>query len=86
MTYNTVAKMANDYDLRLRVAACAATEGNASPVSWAESHMWNIVGAAGWAAAWESALANDKTDLGKLEGVITDGMIIAAVQPLLGAS
>lgn len=91
MTYNTVATIAGDYNLRQRVAACASTEGESSPVAWAEAHMWNLAGSPGWAEAWEYALnttpadalpPDDVASIGRREGVITDPMILSAVQPL----
>ena len=91
MTYNTVATIARDFHLRERVAACASTEGEPSPVEWAEAHMWRLAGSPGWADAWEYAInttpadappPNDVASIGRREGVVTDGMILAAVQPL----
>jgi hypothetical protein len=36
----------------------------------------------GWAEAWESAVAGGIVSPGSDPGVITDGMILAAVQPM----
>lgn len=94
MSYNTVATMARDYHLRERVAACASTEGEPNPVAWAESKMWNLAGAPGWDDAWDYAIAvigatpdpEALALIGRSETVITDGMILAAVQALRTAT
>ena len=59
MSYWTVAVMADDEDLRRRVAACAAQEQalgapiDADPTTW--TWTWRLTWAAspGWADAWE---------------------------------
>jgi hypothetical protein len=83
MSYNTQAALAVDGDLRNRVAACAATQGVPSPVQWADAHLWSLSGAPGWDGAYAYALATGNPRPGYDEGVITDGMILAAVQPLV---
>lgn len=87
MTYATVAVIRRDYDLANRVAACVAVEGLATyPEQWAGEHAWELAAQPGWAAAWESALANHPDDdeyrPSLDEGVITDGMILSAVQAI----
>lgn len=82
MSYNTVAEMARDYGLKERVAACASTEGEPEPVLWAEAHMWRLAGSPGWDAAYFAAVQANRDEPGKAEDVITDGMILAAVQIL----
>jgi hypothetical protein len=83
MSYNTQAALAVDTDLRNRVAACAATQGVPSPVQWADAHLWSLSGAPGWDDAYAYALGTNVPRPGQHEGVITDGMILAAVQPLI---
>lgn len=85
MSYLTQSKMAQDYGLIMRIAACAATEGSVSPTSWADNNRQRIVAAPGWAAAWASAVAAEDDNPGENEAVITDGMILAAVQPIIEA-
>lgn len=82
MTYLTISKIAADPALTLRVTACAAQEGEPDPSGWAFTHRYNWAASPGWDAAWESALAAHDADPGSNEAVITDGMILSAVQAL----
>jgi hypothetical protein len=71
--------------MRQRVAACAAQEGVQSPERWAEDNALMWASAPGWDTAWEYALATDpESDPGLNEAVITDGMILAQVQFMVG--
>lgn len=73
--------MAQDYDLIMRIAACAATEAiSLNPTAWADTHRQRLVASPGWAAAYESAVALENPAPGEDETVITDGMILSAVQ------
>lgn len=85
MSYGTLARMATDPDLHARLAACAATEGMTSPhpLAWASNHQWQLAASPGWDAAYAHALATGVQNPGASESVITDGMILAAVQPLV---
>lgn len=85
MTYSDIAAMARDNSLRDRIAACAATEGviDPHPTTWADQHQWQIAASPGWGDAWAHATASEVTSPGSNEGVITDQMILAAVQPLV---
>lgn len=83
MSYNTQAALAVDGDLRNRVAACAATQGVPAPVQWADAHLWALSAAPGWDAAYSYALTSNVERPGYAENVITDGMILASVQPLV---
>lgn len=83
MAYIDVADMAANGHLRERIAACAVTEGvrDMHPRAWADAHQWWLAGSPGWAAAWQYAReVGEITELGRDEGVISDGMILAAVQ------
>lgn len=84
MSYGTIAEIHADYDLYRRVVACVATEKVDAPKyeAWVEAHRWDIAAQPGWAGAWESAVAADVTKPGADPGVITDQMILAAVQSL----
>ena len=44
--------------------------------------MWKYAAQPGWAAAWDSAIASKKEDIGDDESVITDNMILAATQAI----
>jgi hypothetical protein len=80
MTYNTIATMAEDYALNRRIVAAVAEEDLSNPTYWTSLWHWTVVSQPGWAAAWESAVASGVTDPGYNETVITDGMILSAVQ------
>ena len=82
MAYIDVADMAANGHLRERIAACAVTEGvrDIHPRAWADAHQWWLAASPGWSAAWEYARASDNPDPGRDGGVISDGMILAAVQ------
>lgn len=89
MSYNSIAAAAQDSDLRLRIAACFAqeTDGPDQPEALAALHQWRICAEPGWGEAWESALAADPPIPvpGADPGVISDGMILTAVQKHLAA-
>ncbi|MFD5599913.1 hypothetical protein ACFWHR_07625 [Leucobacter sp. NPDC058333] len=82
MSYWTQAKLASDHSLTLRVHACALNEGIPDPSFWAQQQAWNLSAQPGWDDAYEYALTTDNPDPGADETVITDGMILAAVQAL----
>lgn len=82
MSYSTQAQMARDNALLLRVTACAADENIPNPESWAWAHQWQLSSQPGWDAAYAYALASESENPGDEAGVITDGMILAAVQAL----
>ena len=93
MSYKDIAQAARDGSLRLRIAACIAQEGKAGDtlqtgaLARADSIQWQCCGEPGWGDAWASALASGTvTDPGNDPGVITDGMIRAAVARHLGAT
>lgn len=84
MSYQTIYTMAANQSLRNRVAACAAQEGAANPESWAQQNSLLWAASPGWSEAWEYAEAvNPGDDHGANEGVITDDMVLAAIQPLV---
>lgn len=84
MSYWDAARLARDPDCRERIAACAAGEGlEETPTVWAERYQWQLAAAPGWAEAYASALESGVERPGKDESVITDAMILAAVQQLL---
>ena len=90
MSYSTIYAMEHDASLMGRCSAGVASEvaatgvGDASGTNfWILNRSWDLAATPGWADAWESAVANDILDPGADEGVITDGIILARVQPLL---
>lgn len=82
MSFRTQANLADDYYLQRRVAACATKEGIANPTEWTQARTWTFSAQPGWDAAYESATLVGNTTPGNADNVITDGMILAAVQAL----
>lgn len=87
MSYLSVAAIKQNSWLRVRIAACVAVEDVSElPEEWVQDRLWALAAQPGWAQAWDSALAahpEDSYEPGKDEAVITDGMILAAVQALV---
>lgn len=83
MSYSDIADMAQDGPLLRRILACAWQEiTTEDPGAWAVSNVWRVVSQPGWADAWSSARASGIVNLGADESVITDQMILSAVQTL----
>lgn len=82
MSYWYQADLADDSSLRRRVIACAAREGIDDPETWAYAQRWKLSVQPGWVEAFASAKAGEMEDPGREEAVISDGMILAAVQAL----
>lgn len=86
MSYSTQALMARDNALLLRVTACAADEGIANPETWAWSHQWELSAQPGWDAAYAYAITAENPNPGDDSGVVTDAMILSAVQSIKAIS
>jgi hypothetical protein len=87
MSYSAQAQLSVDEDFIARVTACAAVE---IPVfydakSWTETYIWRIAAAPGFAEAYEYALNSSNPRPGNDPAVITDAMILGAVQALYAA-
>jgi hypothetical protein len=82
MAYADIASMAVNAQLQARITACAATEGEPQPAVWLGDNIWTVVASPGWGDAWASGLAGGipPESIGLNEGVISDGMILSAVQ------
>jgi hypothetical protein len=85
MSYTSIAQAAQSQELRARVAACVAQEaGEGLPYQTVDLIQWKCAAEPGWGEAWESALAardiTDPTPVGNDPAVITDAMILSAVQ------
>lgn len=83
MTYLQMADMTRSASLRDRLTACAAQQHARDPEQWVRDNIWSLVTQPGWADAWASAVASAIEDPGANEAVITDQMILSAVQPML---
>lgn len=88
MSYATQSLMAKDADLHDRIAACAATQPGITiqPLAWADQNQWHLSGTAGWGDAYAAAITAANPRPGWDDTVITDAMILAAVQGLLGVA
>jgi hypothetical protein len=89
MTYIAVADIVDSFSLQRREYAALAKEGIDPPENWQYEHRWKLASQPGWDAAWDSALAGHPDDPdydpGADQGVITDGMILSAIQGLIDA-
>lgn len=82
MSYLTIAQCVDDADVVNRVRSCVAQEGR--DVSTIDANLfWKVAGAADIEAAYASALAANNPRPGADPAVITDQMILSAVQPNL---
>lgn len=90
MSYLTITRMVQSGVLTQRCIASAAQElpSTEDPVLWVAQKTWLLCAQPGWSGAWESAdaAAGAYQDHGANEGVITDGMILSAVQALRGVA
>lgn len=86
MALQDIAAAAADGDLQQRVAACAASHGQADPLAWAIDHRWEVAAHDGIADAWAYAKANFMDRPGWRPGAVTDDMISAAVDAILAAT
>lgn len=80
MSYNTIALNAADPAFQRRLLACTAQEGADNPNQAAYALTWPVVTRSDIEAAYASALAASNPNPGGDEGVITDQMILGAVQ------
>lgn len=82
MSLRAQANLADDFYLQRRVTACATKEGIPNPVEWVRDRTWVLSAQPGWAAAYDSASLVGNVSPGNADNVITDGMILSAVQAL----
>jgi hypothetical protein len=80
VSYLTISVCAADQTFQGRVRACAAQEGEAQPDLIIGQLIWPVSSASDIEAAYASALAADNPDPGGDPAVITDQMILSAVQ------
>lgn len=86
MSYNAIYDCANDPDFRNRIAACAVQEG-AAPAggeAYAVQNALTIAARKDIEAAWQHSMTSNPyhSRRGHDETIITDQMILAAVQAL----
>jgi len=82
MSYWDISEMSRSTSLTNREQAAAAQEIAADPYEWVAQNVLRLAAQPGWDAAWASALAAGNPDPGRDPAVITDGMILSAVQAL----
>ena len=86
VTYLGQNEIAQNQTMVNRVAQCAATEGFPDPTYWASVNARYWAASPGWDDAWASAMTShpDQPDYdpGADEAVITDSMILSAVQTI----
>ena len=86
MTYSSIANIVESASLRRRIVAAAAAEGISNPDLWVSQNIWKIASHEGWASAWDYAVDNYSPDYnpdtGCRPGVISDAMILEAVQQI----
>ena len=86
-TYATIAEMAAADAFLQRCAACAAQQGEANPWEWAYQARYTLCSSPGWAAAvdsWKAGNPGQGTGWETDQAVISDAMILATVQPMIG--
>lgn len=83
MSYNTIAQMAQDEALLLRVTACAATQRIPNPANWALVNSWALAATPGWDKDYAYAVDVGNKNPGWDGAVINDGAILSGVQARL---
>lgn len=89
MSYSTITACANDQAFLDRLSACVADELAAhdlapNPSLYLDGFRWSVATASDVEAAYASALAGANPDPGGDEAVVTDQMILSAVQGAWG--
>jgi hypothetical protein len=80
VSYSTIFQCANDGTFHGRVTACCAQEGQQSPAGAMQSIIWAVSSHSDIEAAYASAIAGGNQNPGGDPAVITDQMILSAVQ------
>jgi hypothetical protein len=87
VSYQSIVEMAGSPSLQTRIVASAAEEGIPDALAFVQANIWTIVARGNWDAAWDSARANPSPnvnpDTGMRDDVVTDGMILAVIQPMV---
>ena len=86
MAYSDIALLSADNDFIMRTRAAVSAEGETDPVAWSNEHAWQMAGQPGFGDAYASALASGVERPGNDQSVISDPMILSAVQALRPAT
>ena len=79
MSYRTIAACVADNHFTARITACWAQEGG-NPYNMPNDLMWDVASKSDIESAYAYALDAGTPEPGNDETVITDGMILSAVQ------
>lgn len=85
-SYATISLIADTPPFQERIYACAAQQGASDPTRWGWDNRYAVACAPGWAEAvdyWKAANPDGGDGWAQDPAVITDGMILARVQPML---
>ena len=82
MSYATIAKCVNDNEFTQRVVACFSQEGG-NPNNMPNDLLWDVAGKSDIEQAYGYALETANPSPGGDETVITDQMILSAVQEIM---
>lgn len=85
MAYFDQAQLSRDGDFNMRLAAAAQLEialGEQHALDWAGEHQWEVGASPGFGDAYASAVAAGVERPGADPSVISDAMILSAVQTL----
>lgn len=86
MAYYDVSLLAADQDFANRVAACGQTENkvppDTNPSGWAADHIWELAATPSFGDKYAYALEMGVSNPGRVESVISDADILAAVQAM----
>jgi hypothetical protein len=80
MSYNTINRCATDSTFQGRVSAACAAENEPDPVPAMYRIIWGVSAKSDIEAAYASAVAGGSANPGGDEAVVTDQMILSAVQ------
>lgn len=82
MAYYDIALLSADADFIDRHRAAAATEGEADPVDWSQSHQWQMAAVPGFGEKYAYAILTGVEHPGRDQAVIGDDEILSAVQAI----
>lgn len=82
MSYSTLARLSSDNALHTRITACCALEGMEDIETFVWNNRWKFAAQPGWDAAYSSAITAKNANPGEDGAVITDNMILSAVQKI----
>jgi hypothetical protein len=82
MAFSDIALLSADNDFIMRTRACVATEGEADPIGWSNSHQWQMAATPGFGDKYGYAILTGVVRPGNDPAVLSDGDILSAVQAI----